>query len=85
RPVHLSSGYFQKFSKFPLQLQPLALSISRQREANSTALAAAVNTSFPASSIVKIEVPTGLDCNPVDPLPDFDDLKSCTPENFITY
>ncbi|WP_256343737.1 hypothetical protein, partial [Pseudomonas sp. NFACC49-2] len=67
RPVHLSSGYFQKFSKFPLQLQPLALSISRQREANSTALAAAVNTSFSASSIAKIEVPTGLDCNPVDP------------------
>jgi hypothetical protein len=23
--VYLSSGYFQKFSKFPLQLQPLAL------------------------------------------------------------
>ncbi|AEA71551.1 Hypothetical protein PSEBR_m1597 [Pseudomonas brassicacearum subsp. brassicacearum NFM421] len=29
RPVYLSSGYFQKFSKFPLQLQPLALPISR--------------------------------------------------------
>ena len=27
--LNLSSGYFQKFSKFPLQLQPLALSISR--------------------------------------------------------
>ncbi|MGF6201231.1 hypothetical protein QF012_003271, partial [Pseudomonas laurylsulfatiphila] len=30
-------------------LQPLALSISRQREANSTALLAAVNTSFSTS------------------------------------
>ncbi|WP_219728809.1 hypothetical protein, partial [Pseudomonas gingeri] len=40
--------YFQKFSEFLLQLQPLALSISRQREANSTALHAAVNTSFTA-------------------------------------
>ncbi|MGE8191268.1 hypothetical protein ACQKP4_28675, partial [Pseudomonas sp. NPDC086278] len=46
QPLLLSSGYFSKFSKFPLQLQPLALSISRQREANSTALLAAVNTSF---------------------------------------
>ncbi|RMR62163.1 hypothetical protein ALP83_04048, partial [Pseudomonas syringae pv. actinidiae] len=25
RLLHLSSGYFKKFSKFPLQLQPLAL------------------------------------------------------------
>src|SRR6195952_2437618 len=25
RPLYLSSGYFKKFSKFPLQLQPLAL------------------------------------------------------------
>ncbi|PBK54028.1 hypothetical protein BUE61_10820, partial [Pseudomonas syringae pv. actinidiae] len=25
RLLHLSSGYFQKLSKFPLQLQPLAL------------------------------------------------------------
>ncbi|KPW38006.1 hypothetical protein ALO66_100664 [Pseudomonas coronafaciens pv. atropurpurea] len=25
RLLYLSSGYFQKFSKFPLQLQPLAL------------------------------------------------------------
>ncbi|RMM17876.1 hypothetical protein ALQ81_04899 [Pseudomonas syringae pv. pisi] len=24
RPLYLSSGYFKKFSKFPLQLQPLA-------------------------------------------------------------
>ncbi|WP_221035882.1 hypothetical protein, partial [Pseudomonas syringae group genomosp. 3] len=24
-PLYLSSGYFKKFSKFPLQLQPLAL------------------------------------------------------------
>jgi hypothetical protein len=51
----LSSGYFPKFSKFPLQLQPLALPISRQREANSTALLAAVNTSFPLLSTEKIE------------------------------
>ncbi|WP_231676437.1 hypothetical protein, partial [Pseudomonas quasicaspiana] len=25
QPLYLSSGYFKKFSKFPLQLQPLAL------------------------------------------------------------
>ena len=25
RPLYLSSGYFKKFSKFPYQLQPLAL------------------------------------------------------------
>ncbi|CAD0261916.1 hypothetical protein DENIT_11877 [Pseudomonas veronii] len=29
QPHLLSSDYFQKFSKFPLQLQPLALPISR--------------------------------------------------------
>jgi hypothetical protein len=46
QPHLLSSDYFQKLSKFPFQLQPLALQISRQREANSTALHAAVNTSF---------------------------------------
>ncbi|WP_218165444.1 hypothetical protein, partial [Pseudomonas agarici] len=39
-----SAVSFQK----TLQLQPLALSISHQREANSTALHAAVNTSFTA-------------------------------------
>ncbi|WP_256584889.1 hypothetical protein, partial [Pseudomonas sp. Irchel s3a18] len=32
QPLLLSSGYFQKLSKNPLQLQPLALSISRQRD-----------------------------------------------------
>ncbi|WP_415772541.1 hypothetical protein [Pseudomonas sp. LB3P38] len=55
QPLLLSSGYFPKFSKFPLQLQPLALAISRQREANSTALLAAVNTSFTPLSTEKIE------------------------------
>ncbi|WP_230589683.1 hypothetical protein [Pseudomonas chlororaphis] len=55
QPLYLSSGYFKKFSKFPLQLQPLALPISRQREANSTALHAAVNTSFSPLSTEKIE------------------------------
>ncbi|WP_218192076.1 hypothetical protein, partial [Pseudomonas sp. B3(2017)] len=52
-------GYFQKFSKFLFQLQPLALSISRQREANSTALHAAVNTSFFPPSTGRIETPKG--------------------------
>jgi hypothetical protein len=28
RPLYLSSGYFKKFSKFPLQLQPLALRLT---------------------------------------------------------
>ncbi|WP_258019381.1 hypothetical protein [Pseudomonas chlororaphis] len=55
QPLYLSSGYFKKFSKFPLQLQPLALPISRQREANSTALHTAVNTSFSPLSTEKIE------------------------------
>ncbi|WP_208609342.1 hypothetical protein, partial [Pseudomonas reinekei] len=40
---------FRSFQGFPQQLQPLALSISRQREANSTALHAAVNTSSSTS------------------------------------
>ncbi|WP_426206748.1 hypothetical protein, partial [Pseudomonas sp. TWP3-1] len=37
---------FRSFRRILQQLQPLALPISRQREANSTALHAAVNTSF---------------------------------------
>jgi hypothetical protein len=37
---------FRSFRRFLQQLQPLALKISPKREANSTALHAAVNTSF---------------------------------------
>ena len=58
-PLLLSSGYFQKFSKFRLEIfnnfNHLAPPISRQREANSTALVAAVNTSFSPLSTEKIE------------------------------
>ncbi|WP_338920901.1 hypothetical protein V0M98_29320 [Pseudomonas silesiensis] len=61
-PLLLSSGYFQKFSKFRLEIlnnfNHLALPISRQREANSTALVAAVNTSFSPLSTEKIEPST---------------------------
>ncbi|WP_222934957.1 hypothetical protein, partial [Pseudomonas koreensis] len=46
---------FRSFRRFLQQLQPLALPISRQREANSTALHAAVNTSFYPLSTEKIE------------------------------
>ncbi|MBY8947609.1 hypothetical protein J1G35_17250, partial [Pseudomonas sp. SH10-3B] len=46
---------FRSFRRFLQQLQPLALPISRQREANSTALHAAVNTSFSPLSTEKIE------------------------------
>ncbi|MGP6422370.1 hypothetical protein ACTZGP_26770, partial [Pseudomonas putida] len=46
---------FRSFRRILQQLQPLALPISRQREANSTALHAAVNTSFSPLSTEKIE------------------------------
>ncbi|WDH20994.1 hypothetical protein [Pseudomonas chlororaphis] len=75
QPLHLSSGYFKKFSKFPLQLQPLALPISRQREANSTALHAAVNTSFSPLSTEKIESLTRRKLTAQSTPPGFDELK----------
>jgi hypothetical protein len=81
----LSSGYFKKFSKFPFQLQPLALSISRQREANSTALLAAVNTSFSPLSTEKIEPSTEPNNTPRQLLPDFDELKSCAALKRLTH
>jgi hypothetical protein len=83
-PLLLSSGYFQKISKFPLQLQPLALPISRQREANSTALVAAVNTSFtplrPRRSNRQKSQTTPL----YQLLLGFDELKQLAAENCVT-
>ncbi|WP_223816083.1 hypothetical protein, partial [Pseudomonas chlororaphis] len=73
--LYLSSGYFKKFSKFPLQLQPLALPISRQREANSTALHAAVNTSFSPLSTEKIESLTRRKLTAQSTPSGFDELK----------
>ncbi|WP_230015406.1 hypothetical protein, partial [Pseudomonas chlororaphis] len=75
QPLYLSSGYFKKLSKFPLQLQPLALPISRQREANSTALNAAVNTSFSPLSTETIESLTRRKLTALSTLSGFDELK----------
>ncbi|WP_256577832.1 hypothetical protein, partial [Pseudomonas sp. NFIX28] len=80
----LSSGYFKKFSKFPLQLQPLALPISRQREANSTALHAAVNTSSSPLSTEKIEPSTRRKHNTLSTPSDLDELKRTAVENRVT-
>ncbi|WP_236709375.1 hypothetical protein, partial [Pseudomonas sp. Leaf127] len=43
RLCNMSSDYFRKFSDFLFQLQPLALQISRQREANNTVFKTSVN------------------------------------------
>ncbi|MGZ0704206.1 hypothetical protein, partial [Pseudomonas piscis] len=56
-------------------LQPLALPISRQREANSTALHAAVNTSFYPLSIERIETLTRRKTLPYQLLLGLDELK----------
>ncbi|WP_415840073.1 hypothetical protein, partial [Pseudomonas synxantha] len=58
-PLLLSSGYFRSFQSFPCNFNHLALSITRWRVANSTALLAAVNTCFIPLSTEWIEPLTG--------------------------
>ncbi|WP_218191446.1 MULTISPECIES: hypothetical protein, partial [unclassified Pseudomonas] len=71
-------------SKFLFQLQPLALSISRQREANSTALHAAVNTSFSAFDREDRNAERAKHHHPLRLPPGFAELKRPAAENFAT-